>query len=167
MVSNEQIYDLLLNISERLSHLEQKVRCAESFPEPNTTLDEWLDNSFVKQSYIDTLISYNDGCIEAVKRFISDNHYMNAFPIHIQKRRSYVACIENEKIQWKLMDDKFEYFMREIWRKFVRFMLDNPFQNVDEDVVDVYKKTIMGLNRKICENQRNRREIQKWLSLLS
>ena len=75
MVSNEQIYDLLLNISQRLSNLEQRVHhYDESFPEPSITIEQWLDESCVKQSYIDTLVSNNDGFMDALKQFISDNH---------------------------------------------------------------------------------------------
>ena len=168
MVSNEQIYDLLLNISQRLSNLEQRVHhYDEAFPEPSITIEQWLDESCVKQSYIDTLVSYNEGFMDALKQFISDNHCAQTLPMYIQKKRLYVPCMENEQIQWKLMEHAFEKFMREIWRKFVKYTLDNPFQGIHDDIVDIYKQKIMGMNRRVCEVQKNRREIQKWLSCLS
>ena len=84
MVSNEEIYDLLLKLSQKVDILEKKLtNCGfEYLPEPSLTIDEWLENTSVTQTYIDQLVSYKEGTMDAFKSFVLDNHQNESLPIY-------------------------------------------------------------------------------------
>ena len=165
MVSNEEIYDLLLKLSQKVDILEKKLSNYgfEYLPEPSLTIDEWLENTSVTQTYIDQLVSYKEGTMDAFKSFVLDNHQNESLPIYKNKRKSFLAVNDNEQKVWKQLEQSLEYFIQEIWRKFVKYSLDNPFKNVHDDVIDIYKQKIMSMRKQLYEVEKNKREILKWL----
>ena len=102
MVSNEEIYDLLLKLSQKVDILEKKLSNYgfEYLPEPSLTIDEWLENTSVTQTYIDQLVSYKEGTMDAFKSFILDNHQNESLPIYKNKRKSFLAVNDNEQKVW-------------------------------------------------------------------
>lgn len=164
MVSNEEIYDLLLKISEKVDTLEKKINNDfECLPEPSLTIDEWLENTSVTPTYIDQLVSYKEGTMDAFKAFVLDNHQNESLPIFTKKRKSFLAVNDNQQKVWKQLEQTLEYFIKEIWRKFLKYSIDNPFQNLHQDVIDVYKQKIMVMRKHLYEVEKNKKEILKWL----
>jgi len=168
MVSNEEIYELLMNISQKIDNLEYKLQYVQNseaaMPEPSLTIDEWLEESLVEESYIHMLVSSKDGTMEAFKQFVLDTHNRLNIPVLTYKRKTYLAILKDELKKWQPLDQALEYFVREIWRKFVKYTLDNTFQGVHLDIVDVYKQKAMALRKHLYDVEKNRKEILKWLA---
>lgn len=168
MVSNEEIYELLLQVSKRLDNLERCLSSGETdfLPIPETTIDEWLEDSEVRYTDIYVLVSYKEGPMDAIKQYIMHNHRISALPLYNKRNKTMIAVQEDDAKIWKYTEHALEYFIREVWRKFVKYTKDHPFTGIDQDIVDIYKQKIMGMNQTIYGTLKNRKEITKWLTTL-
>jgi len=168
MVTNEEIYDLLMKLSQKIDNLESKLQYVQkteaAMPEPSLSIEEWLDEASVEQSYINILVSTSDGIMAAFKLFVSNNNNKLQLPLFTYKRKTYVTVTKDDLKKWQPLDQASEYFVREIWRKFVKYTLDNPFQGVHPDIVDIYKQRIMAMRKNLYEVEKNKKEILKWLA---
>tara|TARA_B110000483_G_C18178710_1_gene536066 strand:+ start:694 stop:1206 length:513 start_codon:yes stop_codon:yes gene_type:complete len=166
MITNEDIYELLLKISQRIDILENKqmnIQCAESFPELDFSSDEWLEQAYVTTTHINILVLTKDGPIEAFKQFVLSNNENIKLPLFTLKRKTYLAIMENDIRKWQLLEYALENLVKDVWRKFVQYQISNPFKDVNQDTIDVYKQKIMAMRRNIWEVDKNKKELLKWL----
>jgi hypothetical protein len=166
MITNEDIYELLLKISQRIDILENKqmnIQCAEPFPELDFSSDEWLEQAYVTTTHINILVLTKDGPIEAFKQFILSNNENIKLPLVTLKRKTYLAIMENDIRKWQLLEYALENLVKDVWRKFVQYQISNPFKDVNQDTIDIYKQKIMAMRRNIWEVDKNKKELLKWL----
>lgn len=168
MITNENIYELLLKMSEKIDHMDKeiqrlKVKTDDFPPIPEITLNIWIEKSVVNYDHVIIMLNHNNGTIEAFKQFIQYNNSNIKLPSFTKKNKLYVPFMYNDEVSWKSLDEVLNYFIQEVWRKFVEFILHTSLQ-IQTDMLDLYKQQILSMRTKLCAVNKNKQEIIKWLT---
>ena len=155
------LYQLVLQLTERVNRLEKMVRSNPMPDTPSVNLSKWIENCLVTTEDVD-MVYENNGFMNAFKNCITRNHANSPIPIMKLKNTSYVYDSDG----WEKMDSEthIHVLTRDIWRKFLKLHMQTPPDPLLEDEMrDMQRKCILEMRQKLYEVKKNRTELCRWV----
>tara|TARA_Y100000816_G_scaffold249623_1_gene199266 strand:+ start:2751 stop:3278 length:528 start_codon:yes stop_codon:yes gene_type:complete len=168
-ISNEKIYEFLLKLESKIDNLSKDVLSLKNNNINNNqnfiSFEEWLENSYVTNDQINTLLLNEKGYIDAFKKFIENNNNNNKIPINFNSKKLCVLKkLNDDNVKWIQCDFEIEYIIQEIWRKFLDFYMNNKnFEDINIDVKDLHRLKVLQMKQNLYNIEKNRKYILKWL----
>lgn len=155
-LDNEYLYKLILQLTERISHLERTNSITET---PFTNISEWISNCKVITEDVE-MVYENNGFMYGMQKCIERNHIMSPMPIMICKNTMYVY----ESNKWEKWSNTSHMYMliTDIWRKFIKIHMDA--YPCDEETRDMQRRCILEMRQKLYDVKKNRMELYRWLT---
>ena len=166
------LYNIIFRLEEKVDKLTSEINRISKGSnvitnQPNQTMEEWLQSSTVNSKHINKLFTQENGTIKAFKDFIFSNNKSKKIPISINDKKLNLFCKEEDgENTWiQCDDDNLNQIISEIWRKFLEFHTNMPEDNtVNEDEIILQKKKLLQMRSELCDVEKTKRQIIKWLS---
>ena len=166
------LYSIICRLEEKVDNLTSQINRISKGSnvitnQPNQTMEEWLQSSTVNSKHINKLFTQENGTIKAFKDFIVSNNKSKKIPISINDKKLDLFCKEEDgENTWiQCDDDNLNQIISEIWRKFLEFHTNMPEDNsANEDEIFLQKKKILQMRSELCNVEKTKKQIIKWLS---
>lgn len=167
-ITNREIYELLVRLERKVDKLNEdvsklKINKQKHQDVPNQTIQEWIEEATVSNEDIKTLLSSQDGTLEAFKKFIISNNDSKKIPLMNNGKRLNVYSENDGEKNWRnCNDENVQYIIRETWRKFLQHYLSSIDYSMDVEVIDIQKLKVMQMRKNLYEVDKNKKELIKW-----
>lgn len=168
-ITNTQIFEIISRLEKKIDKLSNEVNTLKQnksqIESPCITIEEWLEMAKVNEHQVNTLLTNEDGYINAFKNFILNNNKSEKIPLTINKKKLDIFVNNDGEKGWtKCNDENLQFIIQEIWIKFVDFYIhSNIDSDIQEELRDLNKLKVLQMRKILFETDKNKKEIIKWL----
>ena len=160
---NEDLYQLIRELTERVGRLEKMVQSNRvvNANTPSVTMTDWMTNCSVASEDVEMVYEIN-GYGNAVKNCILRNHAKSPIPLMRHKNKLYVYTVDS----WEKWDNDthMNSLIRDLWYKFIRVhMSEHNDPRSEDELYDIRRKRILEMKQKLYDVKKNRAELCQWL----
>ena len=165
--SLEAKIDLLTDTVEKLIVSKPRSYQQKFIPRPICThcFDDWLDEIVVHEDHIQVVFQTN--ITEGFKSVMQAHRKIGLFPLCYEKRKLYVFVQEeNGEHSWvPFTETHFRTLITNVWQKMIGvFMKMEPDPDMTNESWDWNTKKIMSMRYQLCDPERPRKQLIKWLT---
>ena len=170
--SNKTIYEFLLKLDNKINNIENRLNQLNQLNQlniiPNLSIEQWINSTLFEKHFLDSLITEENKDVDCFKEFILFNHKNDTIPLTIKNKVLYVYCYENETYKWEKFDDfHLKYIIIRVWQIYLNYYLNNEsYQKTDQNIKDLQHLKVLKMRYNLYENQKNKKNILKFLSTL-
>lgn len=159
--------DLLTDMVEKLAmskprSYQQKIM---QRPECSQCFDEWLSQITVNEDHIQVVFQTN--IADGFKSVIESHRKKCDFPLYYEKRKLYVYIQQDEETpSWiQFTEQHFRILITNVWQKMIRvFLKMTPDPEMTNESWDWNTKKIMSMRYQLCDPEKPRKQLIKWLT---
>jgi len=160
--SLENKIDHLTDMMEKLLSQPRRTRVPNAIPDavPDHSLQDWLNTIVVNEEHIHIVFETNIS--EGFKSVLTTHKKLYSCPLNYEKRKLFVYNGESWE---RFTENHYRSLITSVWQKMIRqFMQMVPDPDLSDDVRDLNTKKIMSMRYVLCDVEKNRKQLTKWLS---